>query len=193
MITIWLGTSGWNIARYWSGELVSSRPSLLLREHPVFRGEQHPECRDLFGFWPDGTRMDVSEFSEYKDIVEQRARTPEEVARHNWASDVREKVASCEETQWMPIAKTNAIRKERIRLTVFAILPPFLFLTGVGLMNRATGNISMVAARLTATIGALSIAIVIALSISQITLSIAGLSSTPTSECGQSLLWPCSP
>src|SRR5204863_3930829 len=126
---------------YWSGERVSSREYLFFNEHPVSWGDQHPECRNRFGFWSDGTRMDPKEFNEViggvfeRDVFigiikQQRSRTPEEIARDNWAHDVRERTASCEEAQWMPIVKENAIRKERIDLAAFAFLPPIiLFIT----------------------------------------------------------------
>ena len=49
---------------------------------------------------------------KYGDIIRELygpARSPEQVARDNWARDVRRKIASCEEAQWMPIAKVNAM------------------------------------------------------------------------------------
>ncbi len=111
--------------------------------------------------------MDPSEFSEYRDaiktiIAEQRTLTPQEEARNNWARDVRAKIAFCEEAQWMPIVKANAIRQERIRIMAFALFPPILFLIGLGLIYRTTGNISSVVAKLIATMGALGFAVVIA-------------------------------
>jgi hypothetical protein len=101
-------------------------------------------------------------------IRQQLNRTPEEVARDNWAHNVREKVASCEEAQWMPIAKANATRQERIRIIAFALLPPIIFLAGLGLINRTTRKISTIVAKVIATIGALSAAVVIAIFVGDI-------------------------
>jgi hypothetical protein len=58
---LWLGVNGWNVAHYWSGGPLSSDEYLLSYERPNSWGDQHPECRDRFGFWPDGERMDASE------------------------------------------------------------------------------------------------------------------------------------
>jgi hypothetical protein len=179
--SVWLGVTGWNFAHYWSGErvtreyeCVSSRECLPpLDKPPSSWGGQHPECRNRFAFWPDGAPMQASEFSLGRvianDILAERGlKTPEEVARDKWADEVRRKIWTCEWAQWMPIEKTNAIRRERIRVTTFALFPPILFLIGVGLVRRTLGTISTVVAKLIATVGALSIAVVIAMFIGEI-------------------------
>jgi hypothetical protein len=162
--SIWLGVTGWNVANYWSAESVSSREYLIFNEHPVSWGERHPECRNRFGFWPDGTRMDADAEAAGAFLRKERGveRTPQEVDRDNWADQVHAKIASCEEAQWMPIVKANAIRQERIRVITFALFPPILFLIGVGLVRRTTRTINAVVAKLIATMGALCIAVVIA-------------------------------
>jgi hypothetical protein len=55
--SIWLLITGWNFAHYWSGEPFVSNRSYLSQNEPRSWGDQHPECRDRFGFWPDGSRM----------------------------------------------------------------------------------------------------------------------------------------
>jgi len=170
--SIWLLVAGWNFTHYWSGEPFVSDSWYLSQKEPASWGDQHPECRDQFGFWPDGTRMEPKEFEKaggvfIADIAtgilsRQKTRTPEQIARDDWAHDVRRKVAACEEPQWMPVVIANEIRQARIRVITFALLPPFLFLSGLGLIRRATGKISMIAAKCIATVGALGIAVVTA-------------------------------
>jgi hypothetical protein len=171
---IWLGVNGWNVARYWSGGPLALDENLLRNEHPDSWGDQHPECRNRFGVWLDGSRMDASEFREAgslgymedffiwlkKDRGE--SSTPEQAARDKWASDVRQKVSSCEQVQWLPIVKADAIRRERIRLSTIALLPPFLFLAGVGLTRSRAGKIRTIAGKVIAAAGALGIAVVLA-------------------------------
>jgi hypothetical protein len=89
-------------------------------------------------------------------------RTPEKVTRDKWASNVREEIDSCERAQWMPIARATAIAHKRMRLIILALLPPILFLTGVGLVARANKNITVNVAKLIMSIGALAIGVAIA-------------------------------
>ena len=100
--------------------------------------------------------MDASEFlNEFGDpiISTHRSGTPEQIARDNYANIVRDKIASCEEAQWLPIAKEDAIKNDRIRLIASALLPLILFGTAVGLsMGRAVGKLRLVAAKVIATI-----------------------------------------
>jgi hypothetical protein len=134
---IWFGSRAYVIAHDWSGESVSSWEDRFLNEDAFIWGEQHPECRDRFGFWPDGTRMDDSELDSISHVI--RSMHPpsiepseklyrEKIARNEWAADIRAKIASCEEAQWMPIAKANAIRKLRIQLVTSSLIPPVIAL-----------------------------------------------------------------
>jgi hypothetical protein len=89
--------------------------------------------------------MEAGEFKEFDTIpgqfvadaligIEKRRGkyTSEQEARDKWAFDIRQKVADCEESQWMPIAKATAITNERIGLVAFAIFPPVIFfITGI--------------------------------------------------------------
>jgi hypothetical protein len=78
--------------------------------------DQHPECKDTYGFWPDGQRMDRSQFEVadgrwlvldphlFDDVAptptpEQKARNE---ARYHWAEDIRRKVSACERPLWSP-------------------------------------------------------------------------------------------
>jgi hypothetical protein len=131
----WVAASAWLIASEWSGESVSSREHPLAYQPPLSWGDQHPECRDRFGLWSDSARMTPEQFSEYRDRgtreavkyvllqqgILQPARTPEEVTRDNWADDVHEKIASSEQDQWMPLAKAEALKQQRIGLISVAL------------------------------------------------------------------------
>ena len=134
---IWLSLAAWDGAQHWSDDLV-------WHEHPPASwGDQHPECRDRFGFWPDGSRMDAEEFKEFiggffvrdffiDDLKRRGEYNSEHEARDKWASTIRQKVADCEEAQWLPEAREAAITKQRIGLIAFAFLPPIIiFLVGV--------------------------------------------------------------
>ena len=130
---IWLAISGLSAVPEWSGEHVSSREYLRAHEQPYSWGDKHPECRKKFGYWPDGIQMDAAEFSQFKDFFNRelglkRTTTPEQVVRDNWARDVRKKISACEEDQWMPAAKSNAVRKHQIELILLALLPPIALL-----------------------------------------------------------------
>jgi hypothetical protein len=133
----WLVLPVWIISQNWSDDQNWSRERVVFAR-PWGWGDQHPECRDRLGFWPDGSRMSEEVLSEVRDIVDgiidrtnPRIKTPDEVALEEWARDIREKIASCEEAQWLPIEKANAIREDRIRLVAFALLPPItIFLLG---------------------------------------------------------------
>jgi hypothetical protein len=164
---LWLGVSGWNVAYYWSGGPLSSDKYLLSYERPNSWGDQHPECRDRFAYWPDGKRMDAKEArrepSSMDAVIYILKMQGKDTASAERERDVLQKIVSCEEAQWLPIAKANAIKRERIRLSAFALLPPFLLFAGTGLIRRATRIISVVAAKLIATAGALGIAGVVAL------------------------------
>jgi hypothetical protein len=134
---IWFGSRAYVISHDWSGESVSSWEDRFLNEDAFIWGKQHPECRDRFGFWPDGTRMDDSELDSISHVI--RSMHPpsiepseklyrEKIARNEWAADIRAKIASCEEAQWMPIAKASAIRKLRIQLVTSSLIPPVIVL-----------------------------------------------------------------
>ena len=122
---LWLVASAWIITREWSGDSVSSREYLLFNE-PVSWGEQHPECRNRFGFWPDGTRMKASEIDDavYYILAKQRTLTPEEVARSKWARDVGAKIAACEEAQWMPIVNPAPLQTDCRTTTMSSLIVP---------------------------------------------------------------------
>jgi hypothetical protein len=175
---VWLGAWALTLAQNWSGERFSSRDYLQHVAEPQYYrwGDQHPECRDRFGFWPDGTRMDAKEFNPYKEFFDtlevergnRKPLTPDEEARRDWAHDVRQRVASCEQDQWAPIAISTAIRNERLTALGIAFLPPISLLSGLGLMIRSKGNITSIAGKLLATVGAGCIAIVIAVLISNV-------------------------
>src|SRR5215831_16385337 len=80
--------------------------------------DQHPECRDRYGFWSDGQRMDPSEFRTdgYWVIPDRGIRLPpdpemlEQKAREKLADDIRAKVWLCEMLLWLPSAKEAVIR-----------------------------------------------------------------------------------
>ncbi len=160
---VWLLASALVIAQDWSGERFSMPAYSLYFSRPSSWEVQHPECRERYGVWQDGTRMDASEFlNEFGDpiISTRRSGTPEQIARDNYANIVRDKIASCEEAQWLPIAKEDAIKNDRIRLIVFASLPLVLFWISVGLTNnRAKGNVRIIAAKSIATIAAVIVAV----------------------------------
>ena len=122
---LWLVASAWIITREWSGDSVSSREYLLFNE-PVSWGEQHPECRNRFGFWPDGTRMKASEIDDavYYILAKQRTLTPEEVARSKWARDVGAKIAACEAARWMPIVNPAPLQTDCRTTTMSSLIVP---------------------------------------------------------------------
>jgi hypothetical protein len=129
------------IAINWSGERVSSRESIWFNNKYQFEwGDEHPECRNKFAFWPDGKEMNPKYFDTFygTDIgtpVPLRSDMPADAAR-DWVNKVRSEVSDCEEVQWMPIAKADAIRNERIALIAFAFVPPLvLFLAGIGIWS----------------------------------------------------------
>jgi hypothetical protein len=123
----WLVLSVWIISQNWSDDQNWSRERVVFAR-PLGWGYEHPECRDRLGFWPDGSRMSERVLSEFRNP---RIKTPDEVGREDWARDIREKIASCEEAQWLSIEKANAIREDHIRLVAFALLPPItIFLLG---------------------------------------------------------------
>jgi hypothetical protein len=157
-----LPLNGWNVVRFWSGgPLASDDEYLMSYERPENWGDEHSECRDRFGFWPDGKRMDAGVLDGYvlpkigggifvvghdefwRDLdrgrgIANEPRTPDEAVRDKWAHDVRQKILSCEVAQWLPIVKANAIRRERITFLAVALLPPFLLLTGASLIRGRT-------------------------------------------------------
>jgi hypothetical protein len=117
LLWIWaLISVGWAIliiAPHWSEE-----PS-----EPVFWGDEHPECRDRLGFWPDRTRMEDDDL--YAWLGKSQLSD-----RQQWARDVWFKIRSCEYTEWGPIE----IQKQRLGLLVFALVPPaILFLVGAAI------------------------------------------------------------
>jgi hypothetical protein len=173
LVSAWLGIVGWNVAHEWPGERVSDI-HVWWEHRPHDWGQKHPECRQRYGFWPDGTPMEAKQFEHDPSIDEavefavksrpeySERRSPEQIARDKWALEVRKKVASCEQAQWEPIVKAGWIRENRITLASSAILPPIIFLLGLGFLARATTNISIVAAKLIATLGAFTVAITVA-------------------------------
>jgi hypothetical protein len=171
---IWVGSWAFVIAHDWAGESVSSQEYLLWGDYHSW-GKQHPECRNRFGFWPDGTRMsddDVGLFGRLIRSHERRyspsTKTPEQIARDKWADDVAAKIDSCEKDQWMPLVMASAIRTLRIRLLAFSLLPPILILAGLGLMTRATGSITKTVGKLITTLGALIAAVTISAFVARI-------------------------
>lgn len=133
---IWFGTWSWIIASHWSAQDVTSREYLLQNEFPKHWGVKHPECRKKFAFWPDGKRMNASDLklSILDAMAPVNERTPDQVARDHWVGAIRAKIASCEEAQWLPMAKANAIANERINFLAGAFLPPIiLLLAGLGI------------------------------------------------------------
>jgi hypothetical protein len=87
-------------------------------------------------FWPDGQRMERSEFEVgasiwFRELVNGIAenhgmRTPEQQARDKWADDIRSKVSACERPLWLPSAKQALVSEARIKTAGFVILPPLL-------------------------------------------------------------------
>jgi hypothetical protein len=126
---LWLMVALIAVANDWSGNRVSSRSSLIINEGPSDWGRLHPECRDRLGFWPDGERMPPEVLDDkYGDFIRQHRNTsPEAVAKDDWAHKVRAEIEDCEEAQWLPIARDNAIAKERASLLASAFLPPLAF------------------------------------------------------------------
>jgi hypothetical protein len=130
---LWLAALAWITAMNWSGERVSTHDALWFNNNYHFTwGEEHPECRDRFAFWPDGKEMDARYFEFFYDTgigarIPLRSDMSPDAAR-DWVNKVRREVSECEEAQWMPLAKADAIRKERISLVSIALLPPIILL-----------------------------------------------------------------
>jgi hypothetical protein len=102
--------------------------------------DQHPECMDRYGFWPDGQRMGRSEFHVYwLPLIAPRGGyyplnppledTPEQKARYQWLRDTQRKVFDCERPLWLPSAQAVVIRQGRIEATALVILPPLVLLS----------------------------------------------------------------
>jgi|SRR6516165_1856503 len=85
--------------------------------------DQHPECMDRYGFWPDGQRMGRSEFHVYwLPLTAPRGGyyplnppgsledTPEQKAHYQWLRDTQRKVFDCERLLWLPSAQAVVIR-----------------------------------------------------------------------------------
>jgi hypothetical protein len=170
---IWVGSWTCIIAYEWSGESVPSRDDLFWsgerwKEPYVFWGKRHPECRNRFGFWPDGSRMTDDDVDLVGLLIRSVQRdqpsikTPEQIARDKWADDVAAKIRSCEEDQWIPLVIASAIRELRIQLVAFSLLPPFFIIAGLGLMTRARGIKTRTAGKFIITFGALLSAFAIA-------------------------------
>src|SRR5215472_11681366 len=115
---LWLVVAGGVAVLNWPGEDYTKRFSDLsfLRAPDDWR-DQHPECMDRYGFWPDGQRMERSEFKVVEgfgvwfrellnDMEKDRGiRTPEQQARDEWANHIRREVSACERPLWLPSAK----------------------------------------------------------------------------------------
>jgi hypothetical protein len=75
-----------------------------------------------------------------------RNRTPEEIARHDWVHDVREKIAECEG----PLRIATTIKQQRFGIVVLALAPPIFIFCPLGLAiiwlygfaNRLRGTVS---------------------------------------------------
>jgi hypothetical protein len=59
---LWLVVAGGVAVLNWPGEDYTKRFWSQLLEAPDDWRDQHPECMDRYGFWPDGQRMERSEF-----------------------------------------------------------------------------------------------------------------------------------
>ena len=95
---LWLVVAGGVAVLNWPGEDYTKRFSELsfLRAPDDWR-DQHPECMDRYGFWPDGQRMERSEFEVMEgfgiwsrellnDMEKDLGTTPEQQARDEWAN-----------------------------------------------------------------------------------------------------------
>jgi hypothetical protein len=103
------------------------------------QARQIREFEQQYGTWPNGERMDDSEFKVLTgfwmrelsiSLLKNRGviKTPEETDRDKWASDVRSKISACERPQWLQDEKAVAQKSKRIGLVAFALLPPLLLL-----------------------------------------------------------------
>ena len=128
---LWLVVAGGVAVLNWPGENYTER--FAFGEAPDDWRDQHPECRDRYGFWPDGQRMDRSEFQvlvglwlrEFDISIDRRM---EKTPRDEWANDIRRKVSACERPLWLPSAKQALVSEVRVRTVGFVILPPLLLL-----------------------------------------------------------------
>jgi hypothetical protein len=145
---LWLVVAGGLAIHNWPGE--DYVKGMSFGEAPDEWRDQHPECRDRYGYWPDGQRMDRWEFhvwdgmwftpttlSLWDDII---PTTPEQRASHRasdearskwgskWADDIREKVSACERPLWLPTAQAVVIREAQSGYIAFALLPPLMLL-----------------------------------------------------------------
>jgi hypothetical protein len=135
---LWLIVAGVFIVENWSDKDWKEDP--FVQEAPDSWREQHPECRDRYGIWPNGEQMDDSEFEVLTGIwmrelsislLKDRGvvKTPKETDRDKWASDVRSKISACERPQWLQDEKAAAQESKRNGLVAFALLPPLLLLS----------------------------------------------------------------
>jgi len=107
--TLWLTVAGIVIEKNWTNK--DLKEDNFSDEAPDSWREQHPECRNRYGFWPDGERMDDSEFKvigriwirelDIQFLKSRGLRTPAEIDRDKWAGDVRSKISACERPQWL--------------------------------------------------------------------------------------------
>jgi hypothetical protein len=117
----------------WAILIIAPNWSTSPEPPPLRWGDEHRECRDRLAFWPDGTRMGDDEFEPYTDMIldlrlDYSKRQLSD--REQWARDIREKVASCEYTEWRPIG----IQQIRLALLGAAFVPPaILFLLGAAI------------------------------------------------------------
>jgi hypothetical protein len=137
---LWLVVGGGHAVLNWPGEDYTKGFWPQLLEAPDDWRDQHPECMDRYGFWPDGQRMERSEFKVvggfgiwFRELVngiaeDRGLRTPEQQARDKWADDIRSKVSACERPLWLPSAKQALVSEARIRTAGLVILPPLLLL-----------------------------------------------------------------
>jgi hypothetical protein len=144
-VCTWLGLTIWQVADHWSYENVDYEP-------PIAWQKQHPECRDRLGIWPDGSRMPAEVLDSHTSDAELLSilgikPSPEQAAKNEWATDVRDKIASCEKAQWLPNAKAAAVNR-RLRLLVFWLLPPSILFVGFAFIG-----INAIASKITMTIG----------------------------------------
>lgn len=130
---LWLVALAWVTAMNWSGERVSSYEYLLRHNSYSYSwGDEHPDCQNRFAVWPDGKQMDPGYFkilyyTEFRPRIPLRSDMSPDAAR-DWVNKARREVSECEEAQWMPLAKADAIREERISLVATALVPPIILL-----------------------------------------------------------------
>jgi hypothetical protein len=153
---IWLGFAG----------IVAFNSGGLNRLPPSQQQLTSLQCQERLGFWPDGARMGAKELDDYAggffgkisqsevDWINgnrpgpdgrRRTRTPEEIARHDWVQDIRQKIDDCE----APLRIAATIKQQRFEIAAFALAPPIvlyplglLFIWLYGFANRLWGTVS---------------------------------------------------